>query len=95
MVQNTIIFILGLTILITAMVIIIVMFLGVLRVALMTVFEWDYVVAYKNWKNKPKTLYADNAPIKPTKAKMPKVKEPKQDIQLGYYIKKEEDNENL
>lgn len=84
MVQNTIVFILGLTILITAMLIIIVIFLGILRLALMSVFEWDYVVAYQNWKNKPKTL------IKPTKAKMPKVKEPKQDIQLGYYINKED-----
>ena len=79
MVENTIVFILGLAILITAMLIIIVMFLGVLRVVLMSVFEWDYVAAYKNWKNKPKTL------IKPTKAPMPKVKPLKQDIQLGYF----------
>lgn len=86
-IQNTIVFLLGLTILITAMIIIIVLFLGVLRIAMISVFEWDYVVAYKNWKNKSKTL------IKPTKAKMPKVKEPKQDIQLGYYVNKEEEDD--
>ena len=77
MVENTIVFILGLTILITAMIIIIVVFLGILRIALISVFEWDYLESYRKWKNKKKAKEEEE------------FKKEIEKVHMGYYVGKE------
>lgn len=82
MIQNTIIFILGFTILITTMLIIIVGFLGVLRVMIITTFEYDYVKAFRERKAKKKQKEEEH------------FKEMnKSDVHMGYYIRKGEQSE--
>ena len=76
-VQNTLVFILGLTILITAMLIIIVGFLGVLRVMMISVFDFDYVVSFKNWKTKKKAKEEK------------RFKKEVEKVHMGYYVRKD------
>lgn len=77
MIQNTIVYILGFTILITTMLIIIVGFLGVLRVMIITTFEYDYVKAFREWKARRK------------EKEEAKFEEVHNDKQMGYYIRKD------
>lgn len=77
-IQNTIVFILGFTILTTTMLIIIVGFLGVLRVMIMSVFEYDFVKSYKE-KRKAKKQMEEDKYAEATK-------------NLGYYVPKENKN---
>lgn len=77
-IQSVIVFILGFTILVTAMMIIIVGFLGVLRIMMISSFEYDYVVAFRNWKAKKKEKEEE------------KFKKLHKKEQMGYYMRKGE-----